>query len=100
MITYVDFSNIIILEKYKGPSADGIYLWTWAHGYEWMVTFNSLGGDQPLLVASQLKTGLALILHFLSNVLGKEFSLLVDFFNSHSVGRGQSHYRITQEQLK
>jgi len=43
---------IKIKEKYYGPSSNSTYLYRWAYGYEWRITFTSQIGNLPEIVAS------------------------------------------------
>jgi len=49
IVTSVSPSTIVIDEKYNGPSTNQTYVYRWANGYEWFITFLSHIGDQPAM---------------------------------------------------
>jgi len=48
-IVKVSLFGIEVKNTYQGSNVTGIYIQKWAYGYEWMVTFVSNTGPQPLM---------------------------------------------------
>eukprot|EP00970_Alexandrium_tamarense_P009994 scaffold1976_cov187-Alexandrium_tamarense.AAC.23 len=51
-ISSVGSTFLMLNTPYSGPSAVSVHILKWSFGYEWLVTFNSHVGPQPLLQAS------------------------------------------------
>jgi len=51
LVSSVVSSSIALSDPYTGPSANSVIIHKWSYGYEWLVTFTSHIGEQPLLEA-------------------------------------------------
>ena len=51
-VSSVDASFLNMIDPYTGPPASAVNIHKWSFGYEWIVTFASHIGKQPLLKAS------------------------------------------------
>ena len=51
-MSFVDESTLNTMDAYTGPAAIAVNVHKWSFGYEWLVTFASHIGKQPLMKAS------------------------------------------------
>jgi len=52
IVSFVDESTLNMMDTYTGPAAIAVNVHKWSFGYEWLVTFASHIGKQPLMKAS------------------------------------------------